>query len=82
MGRLAVHQVLGDGGKEPGLEGVLPSSAVPGLRHDVMARVVWVEGTGQVLGTKEGEAVSYREDLPSHCAGGRRRPFCEPLWLS
>ena len=47
----AVHQVLGDGGKESGLEGVLHRARSRGLRHDVMARVVWAEGTGQVLGT-------------------------------
>ena len=57
-----VHQVLGDGGKEPGLEGVLHRARSRGLRYDVMARVVWAEGAGQVLGTEEGEAVSYRED--------------------
>ena len=47
----AVHQVLDDGGKESGLEGVLHRARSWGLRHDVMAGVVWAEGTGQVLGT-------------------------------
>ena len=34
----AVHQLLGDGGKESGLEGVLHRAWSRGLRHDVMAR--------------------------------------------
>ena len=47
----AVHQVLGDGGKESGLEGVLHRARSRGLRHNVMTRVVWTERTGMVLGT-------------------------------